>query len=232
MRSDSGVALGFLSLLQSRIAAEADVCARVDAEVEVWKNNPTPQHKLACRENIWLYFIVLPIVFRTAVEFFSLSRSEACDALGGEYYKKFPEYLSHNSFCKVGHVLPKKNASADSIYEMWTKQAGLVPQYQTFPDLTLADPAPVKIVFEAKYFVKGNAIKELVDGIRQTVFYRGLPRDEEGGSLYDFGCFLAYDASPDGSLATRWNDVNDKAHFWQTSNIFPIILREGARCQS
>jgi hypothetical protein len=44
--------------------------------------------------------------------------------------------------------------------------------------------------------------------------FRGLPTlltgKEDGVTAYDIGCFLAYDASPQGKLREAWSSINGK----------------------
>lgn len=106
------------------------------------------------------------------------------------------------------------------------------PVGQSFPDLALR--APYKIVFEGKYFRKGGvqaAKTEIVKGIYQCFFYLGLPkRPEEKDYLawdYDYACYLACDATPDGTLQEAWSSVDPrvKKACWQGANIYVMILR-------
>ena len=76
------------------------------------------------------------------------------------------------------------------------------------PDLALRDPAPHRIVFEAKYFRKGGrstAEKELATGIYQAF---GLPKVEEKSPRptwdYDYACLLICDGSENGDVAQAW----------------------------
>jgi hypothetical protein len=72
-------------------------------------------------------------------------------------------------------------------------------------------------VFEGKLFRSGSlemAKSALVNGIFESFFYRGLPTlltgKEEGGGAYDLGCFVAYDASPQGKLQEARSSINAK----------------------
>jgi hypothetical protein len=71
----------------------------------------------------------------------------------------------------------------------------------------------------------------LVDGIFETSFYRGLPTllrgKHEAAACYDFGCFLAYDASPEGHLWNGWSSVNQvvRHSIWDALFTYVIVLR-------
>ena len=202
------------------------VTERVETENAIRMSaTATAQHKITCRENIWLYFCCLQDIFDTVVDLFRLSPEDARKAIGGEYHSKFPNFMGHNPFRQIGHCLPKSGKSTSCIYNKWQGHKRL-PIFQSYPDLAIKDPAPVRIVFDAKYFTGGDAELALVEGMRELAYYRGLPKSGEGGSLYDFGCLLAYDASKDGALFKKWHSIEDKDFFWRSSNIKPIILRE------
>jgi hypothetical protein len=217
----------FLIELESRLAAQSNVRERVDRENAVRLSGVSEKHKVACRENIWLYFVALSEVHQALCKTFNLTEKEARRALGGEYHAKFPEFLGHNPFRQHGHVLPKSKQANSSIVMKWLGDGNKLPLFQSFPDLAIAEPAPCRIVFDAKYYVTGDPQKALLNGVEEVAYYRGLPRTREGGSLYDFGCLLAYDASEKGELWRLWQEIGNKDQFWNSANIQPIILREG-----
>jgi hypothetical protein len=99
------------------------------------------------------------------------------------------------------------------------------------PDFALV--SPYRVVFECKYFNQpavSPATSQLVDGLYQAFFYGAMPtlppgRDLKHGWDYEYSCFLAYDATPNGRMARAWEAL-EKIHqrFWDESNIFVIIL--------
>jgi hypothetical protein len=108
---------------------------------------------------------------------------------------------------------------------------------QSSPDICIREPFPFKILFEGKYFEKGDrekAITELVSSIYQAFFYRGLPyvpsRKKEPAWDYEFSCMLAGDASEKGSLKSAWENIPPevKKGFWQGANIYVMIVRSEA----
>jgi|SRR5580704_144328 hypothetical protein len=106
---------------------------------------------------------------------------------------------------------------------------------QSCPDLALRSPCEHRIVFEGKLFRTGSVEmgrSAIVNGIFESFFYRGLPTllsgKEQDGSGYDFGCFLAYDASPQGSLWTAWAKINGKVaqSCLEGLNVRVMVLRK------
>jgi hypothetical protein len=65
------------------------------------------------------------------------------------------------------------------IFQSWQKpQTTSVAANEVWPDAALRAPFPFRILFEAKYFEKesqSDAQDQLVKGIHETAFYRGLP---------------------------------------------------------
>jgi hypothetical protein len=68
-----------------------------------------------------------------------------------------------------------------------------------------------------------------VKGVYETAFYRGIPPSfSEDNWDYDFGCFLAYDASDGAYMQQAWDSVVSKSMFWSGANIFVMIVRGAA----
>ena len=69
----------------------------------------------------------------------------------------------------------------------------------------------------------------LVNGIYEIFYYRGLPYSPGGTTTadwnYDYGCLIAYDASPQGHLVRAWDSVVSKDCFWDGGNLFVMVLR-------
>jgi hypothetical protein len=100
--------------------------------------------------------------------------------------------------------------------------------------MALRPPCPHKIVFEGKLFrARGipAAEKALVTGIYEVFFYRGLPPIEESEKHpawdYDYGCLLAYDATPEGTLKDAWESLSSavKDACWDGASVYVMILR-------
>jgi hypothetical protein len=90
------------------------------------------------------------------------------------------------------------------------------------------------VVFEGKYFERGAAKKaetDLVTNIYQAFFYRSLPRIDGTAKRpawdYDYGCLLACDASPEGTLRAAWDGLSTKVKegFWDGANIYVMVVR-------
>jgi len=115
--------------------------------------------------------------------------------------------------------------------EWWVKTKGL---YASCPDFALRSPH--RIVFEGKLFREGSlqrAKSELVKGVFECAFYRGLPtlfgtegQDSRG---YDYGCLLAYDSSNTQSLVKAWKElqkVNEPVALscWKDLRVYVMVL--------
>ena len=105
------------------------------------------------------------------------------------------------------------------------------------PDIALRHPCPYRVVIEGKLF-RGKGVaaarRALVEGIFEASFYRGLPtllkgKDETTDS-YEFGCFLAYDASPDGQMWKAWSEINEQVRtsIWNTLFTHVMVFRKKA----
>jgi hypothetical protein len=152
------------------------------------------------------------------------------------------------SFIRVGFSAPKKYATCGStffpghpfgkvfrkpetIYARWRNAQ--FPLIQSFPDFTLL--SPYRILFECKYFkthLKNPAKVQLVKDLYETFFYRALPlrmpKAKHVGWDYEYACYLAYDATDDGSLFNAWNGLpeNVRKSFWEYADIFVMVLPE------
>jgi hypothetical protein len=186
------------------------------------------------RENIFLYY-VLPIVTNHMQTIEGIGPDEARLSMLCEYHDKVQNISSGNPFRRAGHPFSKKGKlDVSKIMQSWTKEEGVLPANQAFPDFAFRRPFPHNIVFVSKYFcddgqTAGNTA--LVEGVYETLFYRCLshvppshdPRDP--GWDYDFGCLIAYDASEDGVLKRAWDSVMSKDMFWNGASIFIMIIR-------
>jgi hypothetical protein len=181
----------------------------------------TPQEKLACNENLALY-LALPHICEHMASASGFVRS-AKDCLKCEYYSKFPEISSGNSFRRQGFPFGKSpSKSSSEIFAQWRRPYKSPPLNQAYPDLCLCQPFPFTTIFEAKYFNKESnsaAEEAIVSGVREVAYYRGLPWD------YDYGCLLAYDSSSGSYLKNAWSSVGAKRLFWEDANIFVMVVR-------
>lgn len=116
--------------------------------------------------------------------------------------------------------------------EWWEKGKGLHP---SCPDFALLSPH--RIVFEGKLFREGGpqkARREIVHGVYECAFYRGLPTLLDGGTLggssYDYASLVAFDTTGDQSLVAAWKHLNEdvKRAFWTELRVYVMILPNGA----
>lgn len=231
MMESKADAFAFLAGLEGRLKANLPPPAEMRASVDAIWNKPahakTPQERLACRENVFLYHFALPEIFehvRSAVDF---DVGAAVRSLGCEYYQKFPQYAGSNGLRRAGYPFAKKMGLASrTVMTTWKRARRTFPLNQTFPDLALFEPFPFRIVFDGKFFDQDSlpaGESALVEGVYEVAHYRGLPR--ERGCSYDFGCLLAYDASDDGYMEHAWQTVAQKSLFWEDANVFVAIIR-------
>ena len=233
---DKRGAYEFLTSMQHRLSVELPppnvVREYVNQRWIMPKAEKSPQNQLACKENIFLYHLALPLIF-DHVSIQGLGPESARRSLLCEYYSKFPQFSAANARRRPGHPFGKSlGATAGQVMASWKKPAGAFPLNQAYRDLCLSAPFPHKIVFDAKFFESESlsaAEQALVAGVYEAVFYRGLPSDSVDGSnsrwAYDFGCLLAYDASSGGYLQEAWGSVASKRLFWDDANVFVMIVR-------
>lgn len=176
-------------------------------------------------------------VFRGVHEFISrnMSAKDALRAFLCEGYAHNRRIASGTPIRQRAHPFEKGlDATPSSILARWSKEGpgGLVAN--SCPDMALRAPFPYKTVFECKYFrERGIEAGEsaLVEGVHQTFFYLGLARLPERGKHpawdYEFGCFLALDASNEGGLKKAWEKLSEtvKTGIWDGANIHVMILR-------
>jgi hypothetical protein len=198
----------FLTGLENKLSQAlpaANAMKTLMSEISVRGKSPS-----TIRENIFLYHI-LPIVSDHMQTVAGIGPDEARASLLCEYHEKVRDIASGNPFRRLGHPFQKKvGMRIEEIMQSWTKVPGKLPKNQAYPDLGFRKPFPYKIVFDAKYFTQNSqtaAIKALVEGAYETMFYRGLPKTSSGangdsGWDYDYGCLVAYDASDSGVLAS------------------------------
>src|SRR6201982_332171 len=174
---------------------------------------------------------------RTSTEFLvgqvGLSQSDAKKALMAEGADHLAE-TSDTPYSRDKYPFQKSivKALSDPQVEWWQPTGGT---RNACPDIALRHPCPYRVVIEGKLF-RGKGVaaarRALVEGIFETSFYRGLPtllrgKDETANS-YEYGCFLAYDASPDGQMWKAWNEINEqvRASIWNTLFTHVMVFRK------
>jgi len=162
--------------------------------------------------------------------FASTPPHDARTALLAEGYTTFRDKASGSPGSTFKQPFTKQFNTVGGIVKSWWN-ASEDSTVNAYPDFALR--APFKVVGETKYFHKGGidaAKSELVRGIYQCFYYRGLPRTNttSNGSPwdYDYACLLAYDASGNGVLAKAWETINPKVKHacWNGANIFVMVL--------
>ena len=195
------------------------------------------QRHLRKPEAAFLNHFVLPTLYAHLKDSHSLTDQQAKTALLNEYHRSMPETSLHSPAYPGRHPFGKVlGSSPATVYAQWLKPGNSDGLTQSCPDFALHDPFPHRIVFEGKYFGTGSleyAQRQLATDIYQAFFYRGLPRakarkPQRPNWDYDYSCFLAFDASKEGSLLTAWKALPLKVRnsFWDTGNIYVMILRD------
>jgi hypothetical protein len=226
----------FLSALQQTLEAKLPTPDIIRKMVEDIKNKPvntrTEIEKLACGENN-VFYLALPFIFDQVKAASGFDDTAARKSILCEYHSKFPQYSSGNSFrSRQGHPFGKNiKADVSDILKYWRNPYNpSFPANQAYPELCLRSPFMFRTIFEGKYFKAGSvaaAEQALVTGVWEVAYYRGLPWN------YEYGCLLAYDASPDASLKETWASVGAKRLFWEDANVFVMVVRgENADVQS
>jgi hypothetical protein len=203
----------------------------VEAVVRQAKASNDQRH-LAFPEGAVLNKYIAPGIARFLRDEERLDDERARQALLSESWKAIPELASRSPsrsakhpFSKVIGIKPKQ------VVQQWKSKSGLA---RSCPDLALRDPAPHRIVFEAKYFRQGGlprAESELVTGIYQAFFYRGLPSLVEKSPRpcwnYDYACLLICDGSPDGHIVKAWTSLDPEVRTacWEGASVYVMVLR-------
>jgi hypothetical protein len=194
----------------------------LDYEDEAKSKNPKLRNMQ--RETIFSNNFVVPAIHGYLQRHASapLSEGDACKALLAEGYANFTKMASASPMSDFEHPFAKQFNTVRNIAESWWNSSNESAVRKACPDFALR--LPYKVVGETKYFRERGieaAKTELVKGIYQCFFYRGLPWD------YEYACFLAYDASGKGSLAKAWGEkgvAKVREACWEGANIFVMIL--------
>jgi len=198
--------------------------AKLDAEK---KHLKTP-------EAAFLNRFVVPVLFDQIRQHSKLTDSQAREALLNEYHRCMRDVSEKSPIRAKKHAFKKLiGSSPESIYNAWKDFPSGGGLTQSAPDFAVTHPFRHRIVFEGKYFARGSkkyAERELVKNIYQAFFYRGLPQVDATKRHpewnYDYACLLAFDASPDGSLKSAWDELAPvvRNSFWEGANIYVMIL--------
>lgn len=194
-------------------------------------------------EYAFLNHYAVPIIFNHMCSSSNLTSEEVRDCLFSEWYRGLPQYHNKSPARHAVHSHPfdKSLPEATRLVRRWR---GLEPNgsggfrkplHQGCPDLAIGGPYPFRIVFEVKYFRPGdNPEVQLTKSLYETFYYLSLPPLPEMPPRpawdYQYGCFLAFDASDAGSLEETWNSLAEEARvgFWENGNIFVMIVRPKA----
>jgi hypothetical protein len=203
----------------------------VEAVVRQAKASKDQRH-LAFPEGAVLNKYIAPGIARFLREEERLEDERARQAFLSESWKAIPALASRSPSRSAKHPFSKViGTTAKQVVQQWKSRSGLT---RSCPDLALREPAPHRIVFEAKYFRQGGrprAESELVTGIYQAFFYRGLPSLVEKPPRpcwnYDYACLLICDGSPDGQMVEAWKSLNRqvRAACWEGASVYVMVLR-------
>src|SRR5262249_19431047 len=207
-----------------------EVKKKIDAIAKDAKSDASKRH-LRIKESAFVNKYVIPFLFDQMKA--ETSPEVARKSLLSESWRSMREHSEASPARGRRHPFGKLlGTKPPAIMKQWKGEAG-VALTQPCPDFALCSPFP-KIVFEAKYFPKGDraaAESALVTGIYQAFFYRALPFIPASKSRpawdYDYACLLVYDGSEKGSLTAAWNSINDDTQkaFWESAAVYVMVLR-------
>lgn len=217
---------GLQKYLNERL--KSDAVRRKLHEYAATVKRDKPNLKDVSHEALFSNNLVVPAIH----EHLSSLVSDARQALLAEGYANFRQMASGSPASSLRFPFTKQFSAVGKIVQSWWNGSGESIQ-NACPDFALHAPSPYTVVGEAKYFRKGGveaAKTELVRGVFQCFYYRGLPRIPGNKSRpawdYDYACLLAYDASENGSLVKAWEAVDPKVKVacWEGANIFVMVL--------
>jgi len=228
----------FLKQLQRFINARlpaAPTFARDVEEVVKLARASTDCRHLANPEAAVVNNYLTPLINAFLREEVGLAEEAARQALLSESWKNLPTLTSgtparsaQHPFSKVVGVAPKE------VVRQWRGKSKRPALTRSCPDLALREPAAHRIVFEAKYCRREGlerAESELVTGVYQAFFYRGLPAIIEKPPRpswdYEYACLLMCDGTRDASMVNAWNslDASVRRACWEGGNIYVMVLR-------
>ncbi len=236
--TDKNEALEFLRELEKTLnkvlLGPAEMDRWIRTTIAAAKTSGKQKH-LTLPEAAFLNGQALPVLFEVLQNYGGLTKEQAREALLNEYYRTMPDISRKSPIRWERHPFRKVIAgNAQDIYRRWMNPDEGGALTQSCPDFSLREPFAHSILFEGKYFPRGTleyAQRTLVTDAYQAFFYRGLPRlaADKGHPewRYDYACLLAYDASPKGTLAKAWAELDPRTQqsFWQGANVYVMILR-------
>jgi hypothetical protein len=231
-------ALDFFQSLEAHLnshlpdpVAMRKVIAEVVERAKSDKNSP---HK-RFPEGAFLNHYVAPCIHDFLQRKLGLAADSARLAFLSESFRSIPDVASGSPTRSEKHPFTKLlGTSADKVVKIWKGQSNISPVTQSCPDMALRPPCPYTVVIEGKYFQQGGvyaAERALVKDIYQAFFYLGLARLPATATHpawdYQYSCFLAYDATEEGSLLNAWLSLAPAVRHacWQGANIYVMILR-------
>ncbi len=220
--------------MNSHLLATEALARDVEEVVRLAKASTDCRH-LAFPEAVVVNKYITPLMNTFLLEDAGLSAEDARQALLSESWRNLPSLASGTPARSVKHPFSKViGVRPKDVVSQWRGKTKRPALMRSCPDLALRHPAPHRIVFEAKYFRQEGlqrAESELVTGIYQAFFYRGLPTVEEKPPRpswnYDYACLLICDGSRDASMVTAWKslDAAVRRACWEGGNIYVMVLR-------
>jgi hypothetical protein len=228
----------FLSNLEQFVNAHLPPPATMRAEVEkslpVAKTSPDQRH-LRFREAAVLNGYVTPLINRFLREQVQLDDEQARMALLSESWGSLKAMASGSPFRSARHPFSKViGVKPRQVVEQWKSTGAARGLMRSAPDMALRHPAPYQIVFEGKCFADGGrsrAESELVTGLYQAFFYRGLPaivaKSPKPSWGYEYACLLICDLSQAGHVGAAWRafDRGVREACWDGANIYVMVIR-------
>ena len=180
------------------------------------------------REEVFTREFLCPSIARYYYEVvrseLDLSDDEIKSGLGTEGFQNCPGFgftpaQSRTQLFTKSDII--KASPPDSWFKANIKQ---LSAFQPCPDFAIADPLPISVIGEVKYFSKGSptlAVKELYNAARQAIFYLGAFQDR-----YEAALLVVADASPDHSFIRGLELVRPEllARFGPESNVYLVPL--------
>jgi len=198
-------------------------------------SDPAKKH-LRNPEHVFVNKYLAEPLFQLVSDYPGMTKEKAKKAFLSESHESLSTYCSGSPARRLRHPFNKVlGVNVATIYQRWRRELKKTnPLTQSCPDFAFRSPFPHNIVFEAKYFSRGNRVKaqsELVASSYQAFFYRALPSDRTETSRpdwdYEYACLIAYDASPEGFLIDAWQQLDSEVRdgFWEGANVFVMVLR-------
>jgi hypothetical protein len=194
---------------------------------------PAEAKRINFPEVAFLQQFIVKNIYGFLIGHMGLAPSEAKRALMAEGAEHLAE-ASGTPYSRDKYPFQKSivHALEDAQVEWWEPSGGT---RNACPDIALRHPCLYRVVIEGKLF-RGKGVaaarRALVEGIFETSFYRGLPTllrgKDDAADSYEYGCFLAYDASPDGQMWNAWNEINEqvRASIWNTLSTHVMVFRK------